>query len=204
MKNIFRPIWVGENYENSGIFDKRVLVIAESTYNEEGKDTSQYNLSMAEDHIYIYKNNEPIKMWLRYRERLVKACLNKQLLSINDVERFWHSIAFFIFVEETLPGSGVRPTEKQWQNHRPIVEVVEKYEPDLIILTGCELFDWWIANKPINVTEYEKVCGARREQTYKYVSKAGKVTKIYGMRHPTFCSPQYEYSFLKSAGVKLK
>jgi hypothetical protein len=51
---------------------------------------------------------------------LVKACLNKQLLSLRDVEQFWHSIVFFIFVEETLPGNGVRPTEKQWNSHRPI------------------------------------------------------------------------------------
>jgi hypothetical protein len=82
--------------------------------------------------------------------------------------------------------------------------VVEKYEPDLIILTGCRLFDWWITNNPINVAEYEKVTGARREQTYKYVLKNGKVSKIYGMKHPSFCSPEYEYKFLKKAGVRLK
>ena len=204
MTNNFRPIWVGENYENGGIFDKRIFIIAESTYNEEGKDTSQYNLWMAEDHISIYKNNESIKKWLQYRERLVKAILNKQILSLNDVKQFWRSVAFFIFLEDTLSKSGVRPTEKQWKNHRPIAEVLEKFEPDLIVLTGCELFDRWITNKPIPITEYEKVSGARREQTYKYVLNSGKFIKIYGMRHPSFCSPQYEYNFLKNAGVKLK
>jgi len=204
MKNSFRPIWVGENYESGGIFDKRILIIAESTYSEDGKDTYKYNLLMAEDHISVYKKNESIKRWLQYRERLVKACLNRQLLSLRDVEQFWHSIVFFIFVEETLPKNGVRPTEKQWKSHRPITEVLEKYEPDLIILTACRLFDWWITNNPINVTEYEKVPGARIEQTYKYVSKKGKVSKIYGMKHPSFCSPKYEYKFLKNAGVKLK
>jgi len=200
----YRPIWVGKNYDNGGIFDKKIMIIAESTYNEEGKDTSQYNILQAEDHFSAYIGVTRLYRWHQYRERLVKAFLNMQALSLNAVEQFWHSVVFFIFVEDTLTKSGVRPTKEQWENHRPIEKVFENYNPDLVVLTSCALYDWWVKNKPVALTKGHKIAGAQRDQTYQHVTNSGKKSLIYGIKHPSFCSPSKEYRYLNEVGVIAK
>ena len=167
----YRPIWIGKNYSSGGIFDKKIMIIGESTYNTEGKDTSQYNIAQAEDHISLYMKGEHPHIWTRYRERLVKAFLNKNPLSLNDVEKFWHSVIFFNFVEDTLSNRGVRPTQEQWENHRPIEKMFEEFNPDLVVLTSCALYDWWVNNKPVKLIKGHKIVGAQRDQTYRRFSR---------------------------------
>ncbi len=50
------PIWIGKDYKNGGIFEARILIVGESTYTLDDKDTSQYNLWMAQDHIDGYRD----------------------------------------------------------------------------------------------------------------------------------------------------
>jgi hypothetical protein len=200
----YRPIWVGTNYDSGGIFDKKIMIIGESTYNTEGKDTSQYNILQAEDHISLYREGKQPKRWTQYRERLVKAFINKNPLSLNDVVNFWHSVVFFNFVEDTLTNCGVRPTQEQWNSHRPIEKVFEKYTPNIVVLTSCDLYDWWENYRPVKLIEGYKIIGAQRDQTFQHLSDNGNSILVYGMRHPSACSPSKEYRYLNQIGVRVR
>jgi hypothetical protein len=90
------PIWKGMDYPDGGIFGVRILIVGESTYTTYGRDTSQYNVWMAQDHIDGYRDV--------FRTKLVlKAIGRRPHLEIKCGLDFWSVCNYRVQSRKRLP-----------------------------------------------------------------------------------------------------
>ena len=63
-------------------------------------------------------------------------------LSQDEREYFWNRIVFYNYVQYAMRASRVRPNNEQWSmSESALVEMLEKYMPDFIIVWGHTLFN---------------------------------------------------------------
>ncbi|OQX63399.1 MAG: hypothetical protein B5M56_02985 [Desulfococcus sp. 4484_241] len=169
------PIWKGADYDNGGIFGKRILIVGESTYAEEGVDISQYNILMAQDHIDGYRDS--------YRTKLLRVFLNREENN-DDIKKFWQSVAFFNYITTPLQKARLAPSEHNWQKDvQPLSEILADICPRLIVVVGYRMWDRWSNNSPCSKEEGPVINGAGRENTL-YLSWGKGKALSYGLRHP--------------------
>ena len=178
MSAFLPPPWIGENYENGGIFKKKIVILGESTYTEEDKDTSQYNIWMAQDHIDGYSDV--------FRTKLARTFLNTEKESLYKISEFWHSVAYLNYITTPLDGPRKAPSEDQWkQHHQPLNELLKELEPKLMIVLGFRMWDRWRYDSPLYLSEGPTIPKAGRKETYYYSINENTKILLYGMRHPS-------------------
>src|SRR6266496_4335107 len=118
IKDLDPPLWCGPQYPcEAGLFRKRILILGESTHAPPEVDTSRYNVLMAEDHINGYRD--------RFRTKLIRAFLNLDTETPEQIAAFWNSVAYLNFVIPALAKSRIPPTEQMWEHeHQPIPHII--------------------------------------------------------------------------------
>lgn len=175
----FRP-WVGDNYEK-GIGGKRLLVLGESHYS----DTDDPELTQTVmKKLFDYKLGAgEYESWMKTFTVFERAMTGRELSGEESVA-FWNSVLFYNFIQEMLPGAGYRPTRKQFAGSAAAFdEVLNEYEPDLIITWGTALFDNTPALDGRDAPSIELDNNAI--YTYEYVLLSGKHCKMLRMSHPS-------------------
>lgn len=188
------PIWIGQNYESGGMFKSKILIVGESTYTLDGKDTSQYNLWMAQDHMDGYRD--------AFRTKLIRAFININDETIEDIKKFWHSVCYVNYISEPLSGPRIAPNEYMWNNnHQPLAEIIEDIKPNLVVALGYRMLKAWINNPPFVMLLGPEINGAGRSNTYfAPTSNKGEKTLIYTLRHPSSAfSWKKEHPYLMEA-----
>lgn len=177
----FPEPWIGQNYENGGLFGKRVLIVGESThmgnnpYNPYNFWNS--NIDMAKDHIAGYKDT--------FRTKLMRVFLRAQGIERDLIEDFWHSVVFFNYYIPPLNKARQQPNKDQ--KHQPLAYRLSELKPDLVVaLAYTRLWDKWLKEPPENLSfaEAPKLSGARRQPKYIRLDDGYEVLS-YGLIHPS-------------------
>lgn len=188
------PIWIGGNYLQGGIFGTRVLIVGESTYTTEGKDTTQYNIAMAEDHIDGYRD--------AFRTKLLRSFLNTNNEQPFEIKNFWDSVCYLNYINVPLRGPRLSPEESMWtKNKQPLSNILAEVKPDLVVALGYRMWNNWLNRPPCKLKPGPMIKGAGREKTY-YFEATNNMHKalVYSLRHPSSAfSWKKEHPFLMKA-----
>lgn len=176
----FRP-WKGAEYEK-GIGGKRLLVLGESHYSDKD-DPEQTQIVMKE--LFDYKlGTGECKSWMKTFTVFERSVAGRNLSGEESVA-FWNSVLFYNFVQEIMPYNGCRPTRQQFADSaEAFEEVLNEYEPDLIIAWGKALF----AHTPtLNGHDTPSIIYENDEiYTYEYTLRSGKTCRMMRMKHPAY------------------
>lgn len=144
--------WEGDKYKCGSSFGCRLLVLGESMY--EGVPNSLTPNIISE--VLIPATFNPSEKKRRFYTNVFQLVTGKQRrqASYEDVERFWHDIAFYNFVQcpvGTTPDTGPTPTMFN-DSGRAFEEVVADLLPHAILVCGKALWDSLRRLKLIEVT----------------------------------------------------
>lgn len=141
-KIVFEP-WCGCRYTDAP-FGKRVLILGESHYDPDAETpidqmpTSQKRLftqRCIQDQI---EGAQRKRFWTN-----IAATFLNHLPTLADKKVFWHSVAFYNYVQSSAGlRPRMRPTKEQWRAAQaPFVEVLERWKPEVIIVLGFQTWD---------------------------------------------------------------
>lgn len=120
----FRP-WEGDHYKGGSFFGQKILLIGESHYDPEMRDHAEFTKKTVRE----VCNGNPIGFFTAVGH----ACVGP---TAYEPARFWHSVAFFNFVETHVgPTSKARPTPAMWKEAKEtFLFRAEALKPDRIIV----------------------------------------------------------------------
>lgn len=156
MENVnFKP-WVGPKYSD-GLHGKKIMILGDSHYckdelKEGGvcwpscikskmKTTCKTQTSdVIEDYLYDYRGQH----YLQVFQACDRAYYGKET-SQQEKEDFWNSVIFYNYFQNSQKGPR-EELEITEDAEKAFKEVLEKYLPDLIIVWGRRLYDYYLPN----------------------------------------------------------
>jgi hypothetical protein len=183
----FKP-WVGKHYNRPEcLFGVKLMILGESHYSREepsDKDAPRFAPKHGDLHNPKKKAEEKAttirvikKFGIGHPEnqgrtftKIAKLVLNRRVGQLTEAERsdVWQHLVFYNFVQEYVGKEArVRPTSQMWaKGVEPLLSVLRKYDPELILVLGNELKD----NVKLTLDDYEgksnaTVCYVRHPAT---------------------------------------
>jgi hypothetical protein len=192
--------WVGQAYETGGIFGKKILILGESHYcSEPGtcKDCGPGHKNKCN----LFTINAILNQFTPGAKKhavftkLARFFLDKESVDNKEKAIFWHSVAFYNYVQTTVSsGAGVPPTEEMFSiSVNPFYELMEKLEPDFLLVVSDRLWnnlpgqagvDWPAG--PV-ITE-----NGKSEKTWYFKGKRKKTLSLV-IYHPSTKEFSYDY-----------
>lgn len=188
------PAWEGQSYPTGGIFGTRVLIVGESTYAADGKDTSQYNILMATDHIGGLRD--------AFRTKLIRSFLNTNNEGQHEIAAFWNSVCYLNYIKRPLHGPRRAPTESMWVEFKqPLDKILTELRPNLLVALGYRMWSAWLREPPCRMLLGPIIDGAGRDRSLYFQASDGiHRTLSYSLRHPSSgFSWRKEHPFLMRA-----
>ncbi len=189
----FEP-WIGDNY-NEGIDGKKVLVLGESHY---CASLSDAHPSMTKEVIRdLFDPDSEFENYKNTYTKFAKSITgNFGKMSVEEKATFWHSVAFYNYVQEPISGPRVAPTEAQFKlSEQAFREVLATLRPDVVIAWGHRLYN----HLPGDGHQGAEVhgCDGTAFETWVYPLGGGKTCKVLGIDHPSVgFSPEYWYEVI--------
>ena len=195
----FAP-FVGENYEK-GINGKKILILGESHYWGEEIYENAYEdlkkgeyLDFTDDVINAYiayqKGEREHSPWMNSFTKFTKEFYNWEEDKI-DLVAFWQSVVFYNYVQFPITAVRTSPTQEEFaQSEKAFYEVLEKYQPDVIIAWGWRLW----GNMPSS-GRFGEASSVNKGKGIYYYSVGGREYPIIAVAHPsapTFCYSAYQ------------
>ncbi|MBR4350066.1 MAG: hypothetical protein IKP99_05000 [Bacteroidales bacterium] len=131
--------WVGKNYKNGGVFNKRILVVGESHY------CGQCDRKECEEHFYhcgrnyteytILKHlNDTLekggKTYTTFERALVGGAPDEEIK-----RAIWNSIAFYNYLQYALEKPRMKGEDSAYDAaEKPFFQVLDELKPELIIV----------------------------------------------------------------------
>jgi len=208
-KILFHP-WIGNDYENGGIFKKRILVLGESHYCEDPKECKLCLpglISKCNDFtkkIILDQMNGIGKRHAIYTKLFRVLCDMEDTLGNRQI--FWNSISYYNFIQQSVSNSArVAPTDEMCEiSNQGLFEVVKSLKPNYIIILGERLWsllpgmagtDW-----PIGPQINEN---GNTNRTYFFPDSDRKVLSIV-IYHPSSSYFSYAYKAILSIFLNIK
>ena len=186
----YPPVWVGAKYPRGGIFQRRVLLIGESTYPAPGDDTWLYNRRIPTEHMSGSCRDG-------FRTRLIRALLGSERETSAQIQAMWNSVAFFNYITAPLAGANEAPTEDHWRkHHQPLAEHLCDLKPDVLIVVSFRLWDRLIDSSILRGRSGPVLTGAGRPNTLLVSTGGDQVATAYGMKHPSYISWRAEHTHI--------
>jgi len=141
----FMP-WIGTNYYQNGLFERKILLLGESHYSTVFHNKPKTETSLYTRHIMQkFAIDETARYYTVTRKLIVgaaNACHNQRKLNNISKYDFWHSVAFYNFVQEFVGKKArQRPSDQHWiEAYSPFHEILERLMPDICIVLGKELW----------------------------------------------------------------
>jgi hypothetical protein len=131
----FAP-WVGAHYEH-GIHGLRILVVCESHYGAKEHERPTVTPEVLKALALGQKHPQATAKLRKHAHftKIMASILNaRKHFSSADRSDFWHSIAYYNFIQEFLPSIREKPSDAAWENgKRTFTEVLEVLAPELIV-----------------------------------------------------------------------
>lgn len=185
----FRP-FVGASYNNGGLFGKRIMVLGESHYCDEGctdcgnslkhRECTEFTKGVVES--YLDERNER-QRWMQTFLKFERSLVGKETDQSLRL-RIWQSLVFYNYLQVAMGGPREAGTVTQYRECSEVFfDVMEKYQPQYIIVWGNRLWEnlpnkRWIDDKDIMIDGY-------RVATGRYMLECGKYVKVMAVNHPS-------------------
>ena len=189
----FRP-FVGSSYADGGLFGKRIMVLGESHYCDEGCADCGDCLRHRE---WMGFTNGVVKQYLDdrvERQRWMQTLLKFERSLVGREtdqalrQRIWQSVVFYNYLQVAMGGPREAGTSAQYrQAGDALVEVMDKYQPEYVIAWGKRLWsnmpgERWREGEDIVVDGYHVATGA-------YFLSNGRQVKVMAVNHPSVGYP---------------
>jgi hypothetical protein len=199
MNNVFYKPWVGKNYLTSGIIGKRILILGESHYCNEGcgdcgnsltqqKCHNNFTRNVIEAYINYKIGNGEFENWMNTFTRFGNIFYNKKL-SVSEVKEFWDSVLFYNYVQFATPMARVSPKLEAFEkSESAFFDVLKHFEPNVIIAWGDRLWE----NLPANGEFGEEIIAGKLKGKLFYYTVNEKRIPLFNIYHPS--SSAFNYS----------
>lgn len=164
LENVFFLPYIGNKYENgltlkeNGTIEAgteenkglKVMVLGESHYcgdecaecglasTCEKEGCRNFTLNVLTYYLNYLEGKEEFEPWMNTFTKFGKALTGKDERSID----IWESVIFYNYVQRAMNASRISPSYKDFENsENAFFEVLEKYQPDIIICWGKRLYD---------------------------------------------------------------
>lgn len=184
----FHP-WVGPNYLSGGIFGRRIMVLGDSHYCGEdcemcGKALNNACNDFTLNVVKAYLDPEVEREgWMSTYLKFERSLVNHETTPSESVS-IWNSLLFYNYLQVALQGPRQAGTLEQYQAAAaPFFSVMDKYQPDLLIVWGVRLWDnlpadRWEDGPRVLVDDYELKNGY-------YRLASGKKVRALCVYHPS-------------------
>ena len=146
-KDIFFQPWIGASYSSGGLFGKKIMVVGESHYCDEDCEEcgasnqhgcNHFTTNVVKD--YLDQNVER-ESWMSTYLKFERSLVNHETTPEESV-RIWNSILFYNYLQVAMHGPRKAGTPEQYRDAaEPFFTVLNKYQPDLIIVWGVRLWN---------------------------------------------------------------
>lgn len=166
--NVFFLPWVGCNYENGGIFKKRILVVGDSHYcsdctecgvlNPKAKASEFECRNLTKDCIEGYLDDSvSFQKWMGTFRRFERALSGNLSSTRSESKEIWQSLAFYNFVQAANKDKPREPysQEAYEKSLSCFWKVFEELNPEAVIVWGNRVWNQlppenWDYTKPID------------------------------------------------------
>ncbi len=190
LNNIFFQPFVGKDYADGGIFGKRIMILGESHYCDEGcadcGDCRLHRVCMGFTQgvlrDYLDEGTER-QNWMRTFVKFERSLVGEETDQAMRL-KIWNSVVFFNYLQVAMGGPREAGTSAQYrQAGEAFFEVINKYQPEYVIAWGNRLWDkmpgeHWQNGDDIVVDGYHVATGW-------YVLSNGKWVKAMAVNHPS-------------------
>jgi hypothetical protein len=151
MSNIFFQPFVGKNYTSGGIFCKRIMVLGESHYCDEGcvdcgkcsRHRECMNFTQNVVQTYLDKDSEH-ENWMNTFLKFERSLVGHET-DHEDSKKIWNSVLFYNYLQVAMGGPREAGTPEQYQQAEDaLFEMFKTFRPDYVIVWGKRLY----ANMP--------------------------------------------------------
>ncbi len=192
----FKP-WIGKNYF-LGSNEKKILVLGESHYCGEGCPTCG---ELFETKCHGFTNNVMKKYldyklgkgnvedWMKTFTRFVNIFYGDQV-DVEKILSFWDSVIFYNYVQIAMEDARISPSENNFNNSETAFkEILEEYEPDLIIVWGDRLWE----KLPAGGYWGTEIVDGKSGKLY-YYKTSKKNIPAFCIYHPSSSALTYEWA----------
>ena len=191
MEHVFFKPWIGKNYQNGGIFKKKILVLGESHYcgNENCNGKCGFRdfpdggcEDFTYDRVMDYLNGSTGR-WTNTFKKFERSLVNKPTTA-EESREIWESVAYFNFLQVAMTETRTAGSYEDYiEGQKAFLEVIEDLQPNLIIVWGIRLYghlpnERWIQGEPLVVDNYSVKNGY-------YQLKQGKKSRVIAVYHPS-------------------
>lgn len=188
--NIFFLPFIGRYYANGGLFDRRVMVLGESHYCDGGCcDCGNCRLykqcaNFTQDVLCDFLDETKVRQkWMRTFVKFERSLVGK-MTDWALRRKIWDSVMFYNYLQVAMTGPRKAGTSAQYkQAANAFFEVIDKYEPECIIVWGKRLWN----NMPNERWQDgdDIVVDGNHIATGYYLLSNGKRAKVVAVYHPS-------------------
>lgn len=175
----FAP-WVGRDYRGRGFGGRRLLILGESHYCADERDVRS---SMTSEIIAdLFDPNSPHEGYKNTYTKCANAVAGHSL-DMSGKESFWHSVAFYNYVQTAISGARMSPSAEEFRASEALFwQMLEELRPEYVLVWGYRLYDalprGGYACAPI-------IYGGAEYATWVYELRDGKAVRFLRMKHPS-------------------
>lgn len=172
-------------------FGKRIMVLGESHYCEEGcadcgnlanhRECANFTNDVVND--YLNENLER-ERWMNTFLKFERSLVGHET-DWAECKQIWQSVMFYNYLQAAMGGPRKAGANEQYEHASHVFyEVIDKYLPQYIIVWGSRLWTYlpgdsrWHDGKPIVVDNYKVLTGS-------YSLSNGSTAKIMTVNHPS-------------------
>lgn len=188
--NMFFQPFVGKHYADGGMFGKRIMILGESHYCDEGcadcgdcrlhRECMGFTQNVLAD--YLDETNER-QDWMRTFVKFERSLVGEETDQALR-QKIWDSVVFFNYLQVAMGGPREAGTSAQYrQAGEAFFEALDKYQPEYVVVWGKRLWDKmpgerWQDGEPIVVDGCSTATGA-------YLLSNGRRVKAMAVNHPS-------------------
>jgi hypothetical protein len=171
--------WQGLEFK-SGIRNRKILIIGEAHYgNYANGGAKTLTQSIIRDHAIQRKVRS-----LRYYTMLQRLFSDDDVWTKDGRGDFWNSVAFYNYVQVLVPDARKEPTPEQWETGiTPILPVIERINPDAIVVTGLRLW--------AHLAEHVTLRPLGRKGLFTLTLRSGRKIPVACIAHPSSSAFRY-------------
>ena len=190
MSKVFFQPFVGKDYANGGIVGKRIMILGESHYCDEGcadcgdcrlhRECMDFTQHVLGD--YLDEGTER-QNWMRTFLKFERSLVGHETDS-KESEKVWNSVLFFNYLQVAMGGPREAGTTEQYrQAARAFFEVLDKFQPEYVILWGQRLWDNTPSERWQEGTDI--IVDGKRVAVGFYLLSNGRKVKTMAVNHPS-------------------
>lgn len=146
VNNIFFQPFVGKHYADGGMFGKRIMILGESHYCDEGcadcgdcrlhRECMGFTQNVLAD--YLDETNER-QDWMRTFVKFERSLVGEETDQALR-QKIWDSVVFFNYLQVAMGGPREAGTSAQYrQAGEAFFEALDKYQPEYVVV-GASAF----------------------------------------------------------------